>query len=108
MPAQANAHHDYWVFPLIVDQPRKFIDGLRAEGFDAADLRRSQHIAAPKDRPELEPETAAGVMRDLVVIPCYDTMPDAELARQARVIKRLAGVPPSRKSESSQYLVASA
>lgn len=91
MPAQANAHHDYWVFPLIVEEPRKFIDGLRAEGFDAADLPRSQHIAAPKDRPELEPQTAAHVMRDLVVIPCYDTMPDEELARQAQVIKRLAG-----------------
>jgi dTDP-4-amino-4,6-dideoxygalactose transaminase len=90
MPAQANPHHDYWVFPLLVDEPRKFIDGLRAEGFDAADLPRSQHIAAPKDRPELEPETAAHVMRDLVVIPCYDTMPDAELERQAQVIKRLA------------------
>jgi perosamine synthetase len=90
MPAQANAHHDYWVFPLVVDEPRKFIDGLRAEGFDAADLPRSQHIAAPKDRPELEPQIAAGVMRDLVVIPCYDTMPDEELKRQAEVIKRLA------------------
>ena len=91
MPAQGNAHHDYWVFPLVVDEPRKFIDGLRAEGFDAADLPRSQHIAAPKDRPELEPQIAAGVMRDLVVIPCYDTMPDEELKRQAQVIKRLAG-----------------
>jgi perosamine synthetase len=91
MPAQANSHHDYWVFPLVVDEPRKFIDGLRAEGFDAADLPRSQHIAAPKDRPELEPQIAAGVMRELVVIPCYDTMPDEELARQAEVIKRLAG-----------------
>lgn len=91
MPAQANSHHDYWVFPLMVDEPRKFIDGLRAEGFDAADLPRSQHIAAPQDRPELEPETAAHVLRDLVVIPCYDTMPDEELARQAQVIKRLAG-----------------
>lgn len=91
MPAQANAHHDYWVFPLLVKEPRKFIDGLRSQGFDAADLPRSQHIAAPKDRPELEPMTAAGVMRDLVVIPCYDAMPDAELARQAEVIKRLAG-----------------
>jgi perosamine synthetase len=95
MPAQANSHHDYWVFPLIVDEPRKFIDGLRAEGFDAADLPRSQHIAAPKDRPELEPEVAAHVMRDLVVIPCYDTMPDAELKRQAEVIKRLAGAVPA-------------
>jgi perosamine synthetase len=91
MPAQANTHHDYWVFPLMVEEPRRFIDGLRAEGFDAADLPRSQHIAAPKDRPELEPQTAAHVMRDLVVIPCYDTMPDEELVRQAQVIKRLAG-----------------
>lgn len=93
MPAQANAHHDYWVFPLLVDEPRKFIDGLRAEGFDAADLPRSQHIAAPKDRPELEPLTARDVMRDLVVIPCYDTMPDTELVRQAEVIRRLAAKP---------------
>jgi len=95
MPAQANTHHDYWVFPLMVEEPRKFIDGLRAEGFDAADLPRSQHIAAPKDRPELEPAVAAHVMRDLVVIPCYDTMPDAELKRQAEVIRRLAGAMPA-------------
>jgi perosamine synthetase len=33
------------------------------------------------------------VMRDLVVIPCYDTMPDTELVRQAEVIKRLAAKP---------------
>jgi len=90
MPAQANVHHDYWVFPLVVDDPRKFIDGLRAEGFDASDLPRSQHIAAPPDRPELEPQTAAHVMRELVVIPCYDTMPDEELVREAEVIKRIA------------------
>ncbi|MGE0008231.1 MAG: DegT/DnrJ/EryC1/StrS family aminotransferase [Parvibaculaceae bacterium] len=102
LPAQANAHHDYWVFPLIVDEPRRFIDGLRAEGFDAADLPRSQHIAAPKDRPELEPRTAAQVMRDLVVVPCYDTMPDEELARQAQVIRRLAGEKSPEKIESEQ------
>ena len=89
-PAQANDHHDYWVFPLLVRQPRKFIDALREEGFDAADLPRSQHIAAPADRPELEPETAAGVMRELIVVPCYEAMPDSELVRQAAVIKRIA------------------
>jgi perosamine synthetase len=96
-PAQANAHHDYWVFPLLVSDPRKFIAGLRAEGFDAADLPRSQHIAAPQDRPELEPVTAAGAMRDLIVIPCYDTMPDTELVRQAGVIRRIAAQVPARE-----------
>jgi len=29
-------------------------------------------------------------MRDLFFIPCYDTMPDEELKRQAEVIKRIA------------------
>lgn len=97
LPAQANAHHDYWVFPLLVSEPRKFIDALRAEGFDAADLPRSQHIAAPRDRPALEPATAAGVMRDLIVVPCYDAMPDSELVRQAAVIKRIAADVPARE-----------
>lgn len=91
MPAQGNAHHDYWVFPLLVDEPKRFIEGLRAAGFDAAGLPRSQHIAAPADRPELEPGVAAGVMRDLIVLPCYDTMPDSELVRQAEAVKRLSG-----------------
>ncbi|MGB8314458.1 MAG: DegT/DnrJ/EryC1/StrS family aminotransferase [Aestuariivirga sp.] len=97
-PAQDNAHHDYWVFPVLVSEPRKFIEALRKEGFDAADLPRSQHIAAPRDRPELEPSTAAGVMRDLIVVPCYDQMPDSELVRQAAVIKRVAGEVSPRKA----------
>ena len=95
-PAQANAHHDYWVFPVLVSEPRKFIEALRREGFDAADLPRSQHIAAPSDRPGLEPATAAGVMRDLIVVPCYEAMPDSELVRQAAVIRRIAAQVPAR------------
>jgi len=91
MPALANTHHDYWVFPLLVNEPRKFIAGLRAEGFDASDLPRSQHIAAPADRPGLEPKVAAKAMKDLIVVPCYDAMPDSELVRMAKVIRKIAG-----------------
>ena len=97
MPGQGNAHHDYWVFPLLVSNPRRFIDALRQEGFDAADLPRSQHIAAPADRPSLEPVTAAGVMRDLIVVPCYESMPDSELVRQAAVIRQVAAEVPARE-----------
>lgn len=96
-PAQANAHHDYWVFPLLVSEPRKFIEALRREGFDAADLPRSQHIAAPQDRPGLDPKTAAAAIRDLIVVPCYEAMPDRELVRQAAVIRRVAADVPARK-----------
>ena len=95
LPAQANGHHDYWVFPMLVNEPRKFIDALRAAGFDAADQTRTQHIPAPQDRPELEPATAERSMRGLIVVPCYETMPDSELARAADVIRKAAvNVPP--------------
>ena len=99
LPAQANAHHDYWVYPLLVSNPEKFIDALRAEGFDAAGLPRSQHIAEPADRPELKPVTAAAVMRDLIVVPCYDTMPDREIERLAAVVKKVAATVPARKEQ---------
>jgi perosamine synthetase len=36
-------------------EPRKFIDALRAAGFDAADHTRTQHIPAPRDRPNSSP-----------------------------------------------------
>jgi perosamine synthetase len=90
LPGQANAHHDYWVYPLLVRNPKQLIKSLREAGFDAADLPRSQHIAAPPDRPEMEPLTAAGVMRDIVIVPCYTNMPDSELERQAEIIKQTA------------------
>jgi perosamine synthetase len=99
IPALANAHHDYWVFPLLVNEPRKYIAALRKEGFDASDLPRSQHIAAPDDRPSLEPKVAAKAMKDLIVVPCYDSMPDTELARMAGVIKRVAAEVPARTEQ---------
>ena len=97
LPALASRHHDYWVFPLLVSEPRTFIEALRKAGFDAADLPRSQHIQAPGDRPGLEPVIAAKAMRDLIVVPCYDTMSEGELVRQAEVIKRVAAGLPARK-----------
>jgi dTDP-4-amino-4,6-dideoxygalactose transaminase len=99
LPGMANPHHDYWVYPLLVSKPKKFIEALRAEGFDAADLPRSQHIAEPADRPELKPAVAAAVMRDLIVVPCYDTMPDRELERLAAVVKKVAATVPARKEK---------
>jgi perosamine synthetase len=86
LPAQANAHHDYWVYPLLPEEPKRLIQALRSAGFDASDLPRSQHIAAPPGRAELEPHVAAQVMRDIVIVPCYASMPDSELQRQAKIV----------------------
>lgn len=91
LPAQANRVHTYWVFPLLVDHPKVIIKRLRAAGFDCADLPRSQAVEAPVDKPELTPEVAATLLKDLVIVPCYPKMPDSELARLAGEIRQIAG-----------------
>ncbi len=90
LPGQAGSHHDYWVYPILTGNPKDLIKHLRENGFDAADLPRSQHIAPPADRPELEPERAASLMRDIVIVPCYEAMPDRELNRLANAIQSFA------------------
>ncbi len=90
MPALENTHHDYWVFPILVDDPAAFIQAMRAEGFDTSNAPRSQAISAPPDRPQLEASIAARVLADLIIVPCYPGMPDAEIEREARVIKAIA------------------
>jgi dTDP-4-amino-4,6-dideoxygalactose transaminase len=90
MPALDAAHHDYWVFPILIDDPLAFIKEMRAEGFDTSNVPRSQAVPAPEGRPELEASIAARALSDLVVVPCYPSMPDAEIEREARVIKAIA------------------
>lgn len=89
LPGQANAHHDYWAFSAMVEQPLPFVAEMRRHGFDAANLPRNQAVAAPPDRPELHPQVAAGLLAKLVVLPCYDGMPDSELERMATLVRKI-------------------
>ncbi len=93
LPGQGNAHHDYWAFPTMIEEPLPFIAEMRRNGFDAANLPRNQAVAAPDDRPELEPRVAAELLAKLVILPCYDGMPDDELQRMARLVRKLAVQP---------------
>ena len=90
LPAQSNSVHTYWVFPILVDKPRVFIDRLREKGFDCADLPRSQAVQEPEDRPDLKPKVAAQALADLVVVPCYPGMPASEIEREAEAIREVA------------------
>jgi dTDP-4-amino-4,6-dideoxygalactose transaminase len=91
VPAAASRTHSYWVFPVLVDDPKAVMPALRAAGFDATNLPRSAAAAAPEDRPELDPKTATHVMQHLMVLPCYPLIPESALRRQAEVLKRVAG-----------------
>lgn len=91
VPAAGCAHHDYWVFPILVDDPGTFVSALRAEGFDSSDAARTAIVPAPPDRPQLQASIAGKVLADLVIVPCYPAMPAAEIEREARVIRAIAG-----------------
>lgn len=89
-PARRNPIHSFWVFPVVVENPKAIMQAMRNAGFDAADLRKSAAIAPPEDRPELDPITAREVLSHLLILPCYPEMPRAELAREAELFKHLA------------------
>ena len=102
LPGDANARHDYWVFPAVVERPQDFIAALRRQGFDAAGMSRNQAVAAPDDRPQLQPVAADALLARLVILPCYDGLPDRELERLARLVREAAAQPaatPARAAE---------
>ena len=87
-PGTRNPVHTYWIFPIVSREPKKLIADLRAAGFDACDLPRSQAVEAPDSRPDLDPTIARDTLQHLVVLPCYPGMPAGEIERQAEIVKR--------------------
>jgi perosamine synthetase len=88
LPGQAASHHDYWLFAVVTDKPEALMEALRQEGFDAGGLPRSQTVDAPVDRAALGPVLAKDMLDSVVVVPCYESMPDREIDREAEIIGR--------------------
>jgi len=90
LPGQACEYHDYWVFPILVDDPEQFIQRLRQNGFDGANLPRSQTVAPPEYAKHLFPKLAEQMLSSLIIVPCYPGMPDKEILREAELLKKIA------------------
>lgn len=88
-PATANNVHTYWVYPILADQPKEIIAELRRAGFDGARQTRSQAVAPPPDRPELDPKVAREALSRLIILPCYAAIPPGEIAREAEIVNRI-------------------
>ncbi len=72
--------HTHWLFPVVVSRPEAAIDSVRALGLDAARKASSVcAVAAPPDRPDLEPHCAREAMSRLVFVPAYPELPDGSL-----------------------------
>ncbi len=72
--------HTHWLFPVVVSDPDVAIDAVRASGFDAARKASSVcAVAAPADRPDLDPHRAREAMSRLVFLPAYPELPEGSL-----------------------------
>jgi dTDP-4-amino-4,6-dideoxygalactose transaminase len=105
LPAQGTNYHDYWVFPVLVDEPGIFIKRLRENGFDGANLPRSQAVPAPDYAEHLTPKTAAQMLADMVVVPCYPGMPEREIQRQAELLRQIAAEVGTARTKSYANMV---
>jgi perosamine synthetase len=79
--------HTHWLFPVAAPDPDRLVDAVRAAGFDAARKASSvTTVAAPSNRPDLEPIEAQEVMSRLVFLPAYPELPSGSLARIADAV----------------------
>lgn len=87
-PGAISGQHFYWVFPVLVRNPRRLISDLRENGFDATQGESMTVIASPPGHPQSEPEFAHQLHKQLVYLPFYPELPDSALEKIPEILKR--------------------
>ncbi len=94
--------NNYWVFPVLVDDPAAVVARMRSCGFDASGRTRLTVVAAPTDRPELKPLNSAWTLTRIVFLPWYPEIPSRVLLRMAQVLRPVSPPRPTRQVERSR------
>ncbi len=80
--------HTHWLFPVVAHSPGATIEAIRALGFDAARKASSVcAVAAPADRPQLDPRRVREAMSRLVFLPAYPELPEGALELLATAVE---------------------
>ena len=88
-PGRAAPERTHWVFPVVAPDRARLTTSLRRSGFDAATATSSlAAVPAPDDRLELTPTTAARIMSDIVFLPLYPELDEAELDEMLAAVAR--------------------
>lgn len=78
--------HTFDLFPLRVGNPKRTIAALRRCGFDACAHGSMTTVKAPQGCPNLEPARAQRLLEEIVFLPLYREMPQAEVERMSLVV----------------------
>jgi dTDP-4-amino-4,6-dideoxygalactose transaminase len=88
-PGHAALDRTHWVFPVVSSDRVDVTTSLRRSGFDAATATSSlAAIPAPADRPELAPQSADRIMSDILFLPLYPELEEAELDELLEAVAR--------------------
>lgn len=88
-PAVSEKVHGFWVFPIDVDAPETVRRLLLEHGFDSTH-GQSMIVVPPPDDRRHEPRQALELFSGLLFLPFYESLPEAELDRVARVLRKHA------------------
>jgi dTDP-4-amino-4,6-dideoxygalactose transaminase len=95
--------NNYWVFPVLVDDPIGIVNSMRSRGWDATRRSRLCVMAPPANRMDLEPKNATSTMARTVFLPCYPEIPPRVLACMAKLLReKRQSVTPSVTPESAE------
>jgi len=92
-PGRAAAAHNFWVFPILVENPAEVIAALRESRFDATQGHSMCVIAPPPGQGERAAVRAGRILSKIVYLPLYPEIPDSALARMAEVVLATARYP---------------
>ena len=86
-PGAAAQSRTHWVFPVLAEDPVGLVAVLRDAGFDASRVTSGiGPVAAPPDRPELDPVAARHLAASVVFLPVYPELPATERRRLLEVL----------------------
>jgi perosamine synthetase len=90
-PGTASTPHNYWVFPLFVEEPSRLIRQLVCSGYDATQGASMCAVPPPPDRPEQRAVWAEEFLKKVVFLPFYPEMSDRAARRMADVVLEALG-----------------
>lgn len=88
-PGADVSPHVFWVFPILTEQPQVVRDELFRHGLDATQGQSMIVVDPPAGRADLAPCAARRMLSQIVYLPFYDALPDAELERMALVLNSI-------------------
>jgi perosamine synthetase len=92
-PSADSRPHNFWVFPISVDEPSRLIKHLVRNGFDATQGASLCVVPPPAGQPEQKASRAEEILAKLVFLPFYPELTAQASEQMAQAVLEILGSP---------------